>query len=309
MNIVITGNLGHIGSLLIKKISSIKKLKNIYLIDNARSNNINTLFNNKFKNVKTFFIHGNIQDKGTLKKIKDPINIVIHLASITNAAESFKIKKLIYKNNFGIFKRIVSFCIKKKAKLIHFSSTSVYGSSSSLVNENCKLLKQLSPYANIKIMEENYLKRNKNKIKFITLRLGTITGVSQGMRFHTAVNKFCYNTVLKEHIPVWNEAMYRVRPYLSLKDAIKAIIFIVKKNIFDQEIYNVLTGNYTVKYVLNIIKKQNYKIKVKKISSKLLNQNSYLVSSEKFKKFKIKFSKNIDNDIKNTLKLFKNINK
>ena len=158
-------------------------------------------------------------------------------------------------------------------------------------------------------MEENYLKSNKNKIKFITLRLGTITGVSQGMRFHTAVNKFCYNTVLKEHIPVWNEAMYRVRPYLSLNDAIKTIIFIVKKNIFDQEIYNVLTGNYTVKYVLNIIKKQNYKIKVKKISSKLLNQNSYVVSSEKFKKFKIKFSENIDNDIKNTLKLFKNFNK
>lgn len=309
MNIVITGNLGHIGSLLIKKIPSIKKLKNIYLIDNARSNNINTLFNNKFKNVKTFFIHGNIQDKRTLKKIKVPIDIVIHLASITNAAESFKIEKEIYKNNFGIFKRIVSFCIKKKAKLIHFSSTSVYGSSSSLVNENCKLLKQLSPYANVKIMEENYLKSNKNKIKFITLRLGTITGVSQGMRFHTAVNKFCYNTVLKEHIPVWNEAMYRVRPYLSLNDAIKTIIFIVKKNIFDQEIYNVLTGNYTVKYVLNIIKKQNYKIKVKKISSKLLNQNSYVVSSEKFKKFKIKFSENIDNDIKNTLKLFKNFNK
>ena len=101
MNIVITGNLGHIGSLLIKKIPSIKKLKNIYLIDNARSNNINTLFNNKFKNVKTFFIHGNIQDKRTLKKIKVPIDIVIHLASITNAAESFKIEKEIYKNNFG----------------------------------------------------------------------------------------------------------------------------------------------------------------------------------------------------------------
>ena len=309
MNILITGNLGHIGSLLVKKIPQIKKIKNIYLIDNARSNNINTLFNYKFKNKKTFFIHGNILDKNTLKKIKAPINVVIHLASITNAAESFKIKNLIFNNNFGIFKKIVLFCIKKKAKLIHLSSTSVYGSSSSLVKEDCKLLKPLSPYANIKLMEENYLKKNKNKIKFITLRLGTITGVSQGMRFHTAVNKFCYNTILKEDIPVWNEAMNRVRPYLSLKDAIKTIIFLIKKNIFDQQTYNVLTGNYTVKHVLNIIKKQNYKIKVKKISSKLLNQNSYRVSAEKFKKFKIKFSKNIDNDIRDTLKLFRNINK
>ena len=112
------------------------------------------------------------------------------LASITNAEESFKIKELIFKNNYGIFKNIVNFCIKKKAKLIHLSSTSVYGQQSKLVDENFNNLLPQSPYAEVKVLEESYLKKNSKKLKYVTLRLGTITGISKGMRFHTAVNKF-----------------------------------------------------------------------------------------------------------------------
>ena len=138
--------------------------------------------------------------------------------------------------------------------------------------------------------------------------MGTITGISKGMRFHTAVNKFCYNTVLGDFIPIWNNALDQYRPYLSLTDAIKSIIFIINKDIFDQEIYNVLTKNYTVRQILQIIKKQNYKIKIKKTNSPILNQNSYKVSKGKFSKFKIKFKKDINSDIANTLKLFKGLN-
>ena len=307
MNILITGALGHIGSLLVKKIPKLKNLKTIYLIDSARSNNINVLFNLKLKNIKINFIHGDLLESQTLKRVNGPIDVVIHLASITNAEESFKIKKLIYINNYGIFKKIVNFCTLKKAKLIHLSSTSIYGVQSKLVDENCKSLKPQSPYAHVKYMEENYLKRNKKKIKFITLRLGTITGVSKGMRFHTAVNKFCYKTVLKESVPIWNNAIDQYRPYLSLNDAIKSIIFIIKNDIFDQEIYNLLTENYTVRQILAIIKKQNYKIKIKKTTSPILNQNSYKVSKKKFDKFKVNLSKNIYQDIKNTLNLIKNL--
>ena len=153
--ILITGALGHIGSLLVKKISKLKNLKTIYLIDSARSNNINVLFNLKLKNIKINFIHGDLLESQTLKRVNGPIDVVIHLASITNAEESFKIKKLIYINNYGIFKKIVNFCTLKKAKLIHLSSTSIYGAQSKLVDENCKSLKPQSPYAYVKYMEEN----------------------------------------------------------------------------------------------------------------------------------------------------------
>ena len=45
------------------------------------------------------------------------------------------------------------------------------------------------------------------------------------------------------------------RPYLSLKDSFKVFKFCIEKNMFDNEIYNALSGNFTVKQIINMIKK------------------------------------------------------
>jgi UDP-glucose 4-epimerase len=307
MNILITGVLGHIGSGLIKEIKNIKKLKKLYLIDSLKSNNINVLFNLNLPNIKVVFIQADILDIKSLNLINDKIHYVIHLASITNAAASFKIKNELFKNNYGIFKNVLGFCIRKKAKLIHLSSTSVYGLQSELVDESLTKLAPQSPYAEVKILEEKLLNKNKGKINFVTLRLGTITGISKGMRFHTAVNKFCLNTILRQKIPVWGDALNLHRPYLSLSDAIKTIIFFVNKNKFNNEIYNVVTNNYTVKNVLNFIKKNNFKTKVKITKSPILNQFSYKVSRKKLDSTGVKIGKSIDKDVKATLNLLKNL--
>ena len=306
MNLLITGALGHIGSGLIEKLEKIKKLNNIYLLDSARSNNLHVLFNLKAKKIKFKFLFEDLNNKDSLNSIDKKIDIVVHLAAITNAEQSFKNKKLLFKNNLGIFKKIVKFCIKNNAKLIHLSTTSVYGYSTKIVDENFKDLKPRSPYAEEKLMEENYLKRLK-KLKFITLRLGTISGISKGMRFHTAVNKFCLNTILGYEIPVWTNALKQHRPYCSLKDALNAIIFIINKKKFDSQTYNVLTKNYTVDEILKMIRSNNFKFQIKKTSTPILNQYFYGVSNKKFSKFKVKMSKGIEKDITETLNLLKKL--
>ena len=48
------------------------------------------LFNLKSSNIKVRFIREDLLKKETLNQIKDKINVVIHLASITNAAASLK---------------------------------------------------------------------------------------------------------------------------------------------------------------------------------------------------------------------------
>mgnify|MGYP005658673219 CR=1 FL=1 len=75
MNILITGVLGHIGSSLLENISKIKNLKKVYLIDNARSNNLNVLFNLKKSKRKLNFIEGDLLDDNVLKNIKEVIFI------------------------------------------------------------------------------------------------------------------------------------------------------------------------------------------------------------------------------------------
>ena len=91
-------------------------------------------------------------------------------------------------------------------KIIIISSTSVYGKQSSIVDENCKLdqLQPQSPYAEVKLKEEQLVRKllKANKIKAVVCRFGTIYGISSGMRFHTAVNKFCWQACLNEPLTI-----------------------------------------------------------------------------------------------------------
>ena len=139
MNLLITGGCGHIGSYLVHNIYKINKIKKTYVIDNFKSTNINSLFKVNKKNKFMFF-------------------------------GSFNKKNEMYKNNLSCFKNILNFCIKNNAKLIHISSTSVYGKQASLVDETCerKYLKPQSPYADIKLIEENMLKKLSKKLNYVT---------------------------------------------------------------------------------------------------------------------------------------------
>jgi len=307
MNLLITGSCGHIGSYVAENIHRIKKIKKTILIDNVKTNNFFSLFNSKKQNNLKFYLR-NLDEKDSLKNFKN-INYVIHCASMTNAENSFSQKKKMYKNNIKCLENVIKFCIKNKSKLIHISSASVYGKQAKIVDENCekKYLKAQSPYAQIKLIEENMLKKVSKKIKFNTYRFGTIAGVSKGMRFHTAVNKFCLNAALNQNINVYKTAMNQYRPYLSLRDAFKLFKFSIERDFFKNDIYNILSGNFTVNDILKKIKKRKKKLKIKLVDSKIMNQLSYHVSKEKIKKAGLNLENKIDKDIEDTLKLLGNI--
>ena len=69
------------------------------------------------------------------------------------------------------------------------------------------------------------LKKVRKKINYTTFRFGTIAGTSKGMRFHTAVNRFCLDASLNRNINVYKTALNQYRPYLSLSDAFKIFKF------------------------------------------------------------------------------------
>ena len=149
--------------------------------------------------------------------------------------------------------------------------------------------------------------KNSDKLKYNTFRFGTIAGVSKGIRFHTAVNKFCLNAAINEDIYVYKTALNQFRPYLSLSDAFKVFKFCIEKDFFRNDIFNALSGNFTVKQILEKIKKNKKQIKIKFVKSKIMNQLSYHVSSKKLENNGLFLNANIDRDIKQTLKLLGNI--
>ena len=305
MKILITGACGHIGSYLIENIYKIKKIKKVFLIDNFNTQRYQTLFNLN-KKIKYSFFDIDLS-KNNLAKF-EKVDYVLHFASLTNAQGSFNKRKEMFRNNLGCMKNIIEYCRRTKAKLVHLSSTSVYGKQAKIVNESdTHLLRPQSPYAEIKLIEENLLQKNSKHLKYMSFRFGTIAGISKGMRFHTAINKFCFNVSLKEKIYVYKTAYNQYRPYLSLKDAFKVFKFCIEKDLFINSTFNALTGNYTVKQIIDMIKKFKKGVKIKFVKTKIMNQLSYQVDNQKLNKFGLKLKSDIKKDIKETLNLLKGL--
>lgn len=307
MNLLITGCCGHIGSYVAENIHKIKKIKKTFIVDNIKSNRHCSLFDLKKKNNLEFHLI-DVDQKNSLNKFKN-VNYVLHLASMTNAEKSFGKEKEMFNNNIKCLENVIDFCKKNNSKLIHLSSTSVYGKQTEIVDETCekKYLKPQSPYAKIKIIEENILKKLKNKIRYNTFRFGTITGVSKGIRFHTAVNKFCLNAAINQDVEVYKTALHQYRPYLSLRDAFKTVKFSIEKDFFKNDIFNILSGNYTVNQIVQKIKKRKKNLKIKLVNSAIMNQLSYHVSCKKINNEGLYLRNKIDKDINDTLDLLNNI--
>lgn len=284
MKILVTGALGHIGSYLIRRLPIEFPEARIVLVDNLMTQRYCSLFN--LPNEGRYqFIEADITTVDLTQLLLD-VDVVIHLAAITDAAGSFDRAEELEKNNFNATKKLAEACAKLDIRLITLSSTSVYGTQSAMVDESCgeDELQPQSPYAITKLKEEQLVQSltSKSSLKAVILRFGTIYGVSPGMRFHTAVNKFCWQAAMGQPITVWSTAYDQKRPYLDLFDAVRAISFVIKNNLFDGKIYNVLTDNITVREVVETIQEFIPHLHVTFVDNQIMNQQSYEVSCERF---------------------------
>lgn len=283
MKIVITGALGHIGSRLIRVFPEIFPKADIVMVDDLSTQRYCSLFNLP-ANGKYRFLEADVLSSD-LDAIFSGANVVVHLAAITNAAGSFEIADQVEKVNFKGTELVAEACLRAGAALIFFSSTSVYGTQNEIVDEECGLdeLKPQSPYADSKLRSEEMLKKMGEKgLSFVSCRFGTIFGVSPGMRFHTAVNKFAWQACMGIPLTIWTTAMDQQRPYLDLEDGVRAINFIIERELYDGQIYNILTTNATVRQIVDTIREFVPDLEVRLVDAKIMNQLSYTVSSDKF---------------------------
>lgn len=305
MKILITGGLGHIGSKLIQSLNA----TDIVVVDNLMTQRYPSLFNLPNSRNVSFF-ERNVMDLTAdwLQEI-GPIDAIIHLAATTDAAGNANNRDALFQNNLDSTKHIAGLAKELGIKMIFPSSTSVYGSQSELVDEECKELLPQSAYAESKLEEEKYLlEMSKEGLHMVILRFGTIHGASKGMRFHTAVNKFIFQVKLGLPITVWRTALDQRRPYLSLRDCVSAINHVIRESLVDGEIYNIVTKNWTVREIItNIEKVSGAKAIIELVDSQIMNQLSYEVSSQKFESTGFHFEGMLVDDIQDSFELLSGI--
>lgn len=311
MKIVVTGAIGHIGSFVIRDLAVQFPGAEIVMIDNMMTQRFPSLFNlpalGRYR-----FIEADVTTLD-LRPVLQDAHAVIHLAAITDAAGSFDKAAQVEANNYQSTVKVANACLEAGVRLIALSSTSVYGTQNEVVAEDCSPdeLKPQSPYAITKLKEEQLVTQlcAEKGLKAISCRFGTIFGASPGMRFHTAVNKFCWQAAMRLPITVWSTAYDQKRPYLDLFDASRAIAFVIRKDLFDGRIYNMLTHNATVRQVVDTIREFVPDLQVTFVDNKIMNQLSYEVSCERFLSEGFAFAGDLRRGIGETIGLLRQANR
>jgi nucleoside-diphosphate-sugar epimerase len=306
MKIVVTGALGHIGSALIRALPERFDGAEIVMIDNLSTLRYPSLFDLPATG-RYRFIEADVR-RAELRHLFEGAHSVVHLAATTDAEGSVNNRAATEDNNYNATAKVAAVCAETGARLIHLSSTSVYGTQAETVSEDCPEndLKPQSPYAESKLKEEKLLQSLHNGgLKAVVCRFGTIFGPSPGMRFHTAVNKFCWQAVMRQPLTVWRTAYDQKRPYLDLRDAVRAIGHIIEHDLFDGRIYNVLTLNATVGDLVEVMVKLVPDLKLTFVDSPIMNQLSYEVSAQRFRDRGFNFVGDLQGGIGDTVALLR----
>lgn len=306
--ILITGALGHIGSALIHSLQP-KTFEEVLLLDDLSTQRYCSLFNLP-AGVPFRFIEDNICT-GPLETYFQDVDVVVHLAAITNAAGSFEIQDKVEMVNLTGTERVARACVATRSKLVFVSTTSVYGTTENVIDEDCspEELNPQSPYGLSKLQAERFLAElgARDGLRFFIGRFGTIFGCSPGMRFHTAINKFCWQACNGQPLTVWRTALNQRRPYLELQDAIRAIKFVLEKDQFDGQVYNVVSENSTVAEIVELLKMHIPDTEISYIDAQIMNQLSYTVANEKFRRLGFEFRGNLKEGIAETIRLIRGV--
>ena len=253
MKVVVTGGAGYVGTELVKQLADRESISQITVLDNLSRNNFNLFLDYPFEgNTKVKFVQGDILDSRTLSKIFSGIDVVYHLAA--NVTTPFaNLDPHLYEqvNHWGTSD--VAYMAEKceVKRLIYLSSTSIYGASSELINEET-IPSPKTYYGISKFRGEGHLVPLMDKMKIIIVRCGNVYGYSHSMRFDAVVNKFVFEANYFNRITIQGDGK-QSRAFIHI-DSVSDILSQLASNKIDSGTFNLVENNYSVIEIVDELK-------------------------------------------------------
>lgn len=272
---LITGGFGYIGSQLIRRIPA---HHTVTVVDSMRSQRYESM-----RRIGRAVRFAEIPFQNLTDEEIRQHDVIVHLAAITNAPSSFErrdeVQRVNVTDTIQFFERAANLRVRR---IVFPSSTSVYGVATDIVKEGDgdTDVNPQSPYAESKYAVEKIL-RAWTGVEWCVLRLGTVFGHSPGIRYDTAVNKFCYQAAFGRPLTVWRQNISHVRPYLSVDDAARSLLHAATMDGCNN-IFNVLTINASLEAVLALVQDVT-PVTVDWVDTPLLNQYTYRVDDARFR--------------------------
>lgn len=243
MNILITGGAGYIGTGLIAALSSKNVTDKIIVYDNLSRGNYSLFLGNTW-NTKIEFIQGDILDNRSLKKAMEGTDVVYHLAAKVTTPFA-NLDPHIYEqiNHWGTSEVVTAVEETQVKQLIYLSSTSVYGASDQLVNEQTRT-NPATFYGTSKLRGEQHVSRLVDKGKAVIIRAGNVYGLSPSMRFDAVINRFAFEANFLKRISIKGSGK-QSRAFIHL-DKISEVLADLPFNEVPSGVYNLAQSNYSV---------------------------------------------------------------
>lgn len=288
MNILITGGAGYIGSQLLLDLPEDPQLADarVVVYDNMQEERYASLMHLP-PNGSYDFHYGDVRDAEELAAAAEDADVIIHLAALVNAAKSFDRDEQTERINHQGTENVVAAAVRspRVRRVIYASTCGVYGETSGLVNEDAEC-NPGSPYAKYKLSGERSVlalsETTQGRVSGTALRLGTVFGMSPGLRVHTVINIFALHAGLGIPLQVYGTGEQN-RPFLHVRDASSAFIFAMANESTRDEKFNVLSENDTVKNLLSYIRPRFPKLRVEHRPGTHINQISYEVDGSRYK--------------------------
>jgi len=221
----------------------------------------------------TEFVRANVADYPLLQQYLDRVDCVIWLAAIVGDPGCKVQPEMAVETN----DRAVRYLAEHfNGKIIFTSSCSAYGANTTPADETASL-NPLSLYAETKINAERYL-ANKNAL---ILRLGTLHGISDRMRFDLVVNVLTLRAMTTKQIEIYGGSQWR--PLLGVREAAEFIARQVDQE-YSPGIYNLASENLRIVDVAHRVKAQIPDVTVDLLGAQYEDNRNYKISIEKARK-------------------------
>ena len=288
MKVLITGNMGYVGSVLTKYLK--KNYPKIFLIGYDSSFFGHSLLSDSYLPELGISIQhfGDIRDMQ--RSILTGVDAIVHLAGISNDPIGNEFEDVTTEINRYASTQLVKNAIEENVKNFVFaSSCSIYGQSTDKPKVESDQTSPLTAYAKSKIDVEQDVKNiNLNKMTFTSLRFATACGWSERLRLDLVLNDFVASAITTGKIDILSDGT-PWRPLIDVEDMCRAIHWGIERNSQNGGQFLVVnTGknsiNYQVKQIAETVSEMipNTYISINKNASQ--DKRSYLVDFSMYEK-------------------------
>ena len=228
MKILITGNLGYLGPVVVKHLK--KNIKGVKIVgfDTGYFAHCLSTTNRLSDTLCDEQIFGDIRSLNN--DLLSKFDAFILLAAISNDPMGQKFEAVTNEVNNKASTNIIRKISKLGSKIIVFaSSCSIYGEGGNSSKTETDILNPLTAYAKSKVYVENYLKHiSSENLTITSLRFSTACGMSDRLRLDLVLNDFVASALLNKEIEVLSDGS-PWRPLIDVKDMSRAIEWALKR--------------------------------------------------------------------------------